>query len=159
LKLEFFLDVVTCCCILHNMFHEGRDLDIEALMDSIDEELLENTRPYVLPLVLGGDLEREQWNFMLHHSSRDGSGEAKRSLLKAFSADQPPLPKRARNSNADEEGNVGNVHAEADLLSTESEDSSIEDSNSKQDCDDHSAGDNILEDDEGSEGTDGDNEY
>jgi hypothetical protein len=160
LKLEFFPDVVTCCCILHNMFHEGRDLDIEALMDSIDEELLENRRPYALPPVLGSDVERQQWNFMLHHSSRDGSGEAKRSLLKAFSADQPPLPRRGRDRNEVENGEEEYVHAEEEYFSSDSDGESDYTTDSDEASVDNSEGDRRPRDEDSSDGNNvGHNEH
>jgi hypothetical protein len=32
LHVNFLLDVVICCCILHNMILSGKDVDIDELM-------------------------------------------------------------------------------------------------------------------------------
>ncbi len=34
----FFLDVVTCCCLLYNMILDGRDVDVNALTQQLEQE-------------------------------------------------------------------------------------------------------------------------
>jgi hypothetical protein len=38
LHVNFLLDVVICCCILHNMILSGKDANIDALMEQLEAE-------------------------------------------------------------------------------------------------------------------------
>ncbi len=37
----FLLDVVTCCCLLYNMILDGRDVDVNVLMQQLKQEDLQ----------------------------------------------------------------------------------------------------------------------
>ena len=78
---------------------------------------------------------------MLHHSSQDGSGEAKRSLLRAFSANRLALPRRGRNRNEPKNGEQEYRYAEEEYLSSDSNNDSNYNTDIEEGSMDNSKGD------------------